>query len=853
VVLFWVILAAIGLWLWIKASANGRAKGAAARVYKDDRMLRTLQVETYRPGRTPIQIDLPSPRLATTTTGLASKPPADRQDADQGPAAEGRPGIARPVEAADEALMQAFGVALRDGAYHAHGYAFASLGQAVNYARRRQGVAAPPMVVPRPAVPAPPAARPPTGSARWFGAGEAVEVAGARIEDGLLYVGASQRVGTLALEKSLIDPAWPIAVSGSDPAGETLGYWPSYREISQGARRSYLNWLAAGRSAPGAGIGYVFIFFYGLERRLFVDKAFGEADAIVAEVRRLLAIYGENHSFRQYASRLIEAAELFGETEVARPPISPESRYLSYEMPISARRYLGALLAAGTPFEADDALLWLMSLPDTYLRTAGVRCFDELSALWRLRFAQRHPEGLKVRAPQIRVHATYRSASGAFEASLSAGDLPDIASVQAPLAGLRDLLQGCEDALDAYSRLLGRKPEARGELEAALCLPAELRDTPFAAGVEAVRANLDAMIAEERASPVPVRRICELLQLAFDESKLSAGAQRQVATALDRLDIAFEPDRRYGDGALTLEGEMVIYRAAGGAPLDPERADYVAARTMVEIAALAATADGEVVPAEFDSISADLQAMSVLGADDRARLLAYALWLLRDPPRQQAALNRLVKLPLKQRQAITQSAISAVLADGRVLSAEVRFLEKLYKSLGLPQGEVYATLHRGAVQVDEPVVVATESWTAGVPIPPERPAAPQAVAIDEARLARVRLETSQVSTLLAGIFTEEETATAPATLAAGSAPTSRFAGLEAGHAELLAAVVADGAMARAAFEQQAKALRLLPDGAIETINEWAFETFDEPVLEGDDELSTAPHLREQLNAMDLAP
>ena len=49
-----------------------------------------------------------------------------------------------------------------------------------------------------------------------------------------------------------------------------MTYWPSYSEISSAARTAYVDWLASGRR-PGAHIGYVFLFFYGIERRVLVD------------------------------------------------------------------------------------------------------------------------------------------------------------------------------------------------------------------------------------------------------------------------------------------------------------------------------------------------------------------------------------------------------------------------------------------------------------------------------------------------------------------------------------------------------------------------------------------------------
>jgi hypothetical protein len=38
----------------------------------------------------------------------------------------------------------------------------------------------------------------------------------------------------------------------------------------------------------------------------------------------------------------------------------------------------------------------------------------------------------------------------------------------------------------------------------------------------------------------------------------------------------------------------------------------------------------------------------------------------------------------------------------------------------------------------------------------------------------------------------------------------------------------------------------MPDGAIETINEWGFDRFGEPVLDDDDEVRVSPDVIEQL-------
>lgn len=102
-----------------------------------------------------------------------------------------------------------------------------------------------------------------------------------------------------------------------------------------------------------------------------------------------------------------------------------------------------------------------------------------------------------------------------------------------------------------------------------------------------------------------------------------------------------------------------------------------------------------------------------------------------------------------------------------------------------------------------------------------------------------------MSRLLASIFVEAPVAEAPKAPVA----SSRFAGLDAGHAVLLDALIA-APMPRDAFDTAARTARLMPDGAIETINDWGFDRFDEPVIEDGDLLVIPAHLLAQLQQTD---
>lgn len=816
-------------------------------------------------GRAKIVVDLPPTVLAVEAPAMTGSNDSTAK--------------AKTQEVVDRLTMNAFGIVYRNERYVHGSYGFATLRQAVDYAKQlkadlpknvaERGVANPVIEAPaavarqeaRPAlqptsahVPVRPVSAPPRPRSapkageppRWLSSGELLDLGGLKISGGLFYAGKANNEAWRS-ENCLVDTSLPVAANApADGGASDLSYWPSYRGLSASVRRAYLEWLAGGRRDPDAPIGLVFLYFYGLERRLLHEKAFQDAEEIIDEVRSLRVVYDQNGSFSSYATRLLDVAEVVRTSEIVRPPLLAPA-FSTFEMPLATRRYFGAVLAEGRAFDADDALLWILSLP-LWFRTPVARCFDELCALWRLRFGERHPGGLKVRAPKTRLESVYRAASGRFETSFALGAFPDICAVSAPLNHLKEMFDACVQDLDAFSRLLGRRPEGRGGLEAALCLPRDLRATPMARGAEIAREALFALIGDRKMAVASVKQVADILETPLAEPKLSLPIQRRIGGMLDQLDIAFEPDRRYGETGLAPDGEMVIFAAEGGAAPHLESQHYGAARTMAEIAALAATVDGEVVAAEFDQISADLQVMPGLSPADRVRLLAVAFYVLRAPPKQQAALGRLAKLPEGARRGVSAAAIGAVLADGRVEPTEVRFLERLHKTLNLPQEEVYAALHRGAVQVDAPVSIAPEEPSAGVAIPPEAPRDPDTVAFDATRLERIRRETNEVAGLLSSIFTDEDDAPTPAK-AEAKPSSSAFAGLEPNHAQLLVAILSADGLEREIFDARARELKLLPDGALETINEWGFETFDEAVIDDEDLLMPVAHLAAELRTM----
>jgi tellurite resistance protein len=687
----------------------------------------------------------------------------------------------------------------------------------------------------------------------WVPKGETVIVQGVRIDGGMIYVGERNRPGDSDRpQNALINPSLPVSGATRDPGGESMPYWPSYSEIEPRARRTHLDWLASGRDDPEIGIGYVFLYFYGLEYRLFFEQAEAESEEILTEVKRLLSIYGGNNSFRSYAERLLNAAGFLTTKLDQRPTVEPPS-YSLFEMPYDVRAYLGRKLLDGETLDADDALLWMVSSPAVQLRTPAIRCFDELRALWNVRFGKRFPNGIKVKPPKKKLSLDYRAASGRFNASISGkgDDLPDIGALTAPVNKLNGLLAECTSELDSYSRLIGRSPEAKGTIDAAALLPADLMDAPSANPLKEIASSIAARLSEKKSGWMPVNSLLEAIDLKVPAGgKIPAATLNKLGAVLDKLGLGFEPDRRLGSMPPGPDDIVVLFEAKDG-DIEADGAPYRAAKTITEICALAAGADGEIAQEEIEHIKSEILSVPGLSVDERQRLFAYAKALCRNAPRHQPILRKLSKADENTRKSIARSAIDAVLADGRVEAAEVKYIEQLFRSLNFPAEDAYAALHRGAAGSDEPVAVRPATPEPGAPVPPPPGlAAEKAASIDHKKIERITKETAQVAGLLSEIFASEDEEIVQPTSRATDNISLRFEGLDQQHGQLLSFLLANGEQSRPSFEIEARRLQLLPDGAIETINEWGFDVIGEPVLNAEEDICIVSDLVEEIRTLE---
>ncbi|HVU15825.1 MAG TPA: TerB N-terminal domain-containing protein [Candidatus Didemnitutus sp.] len=677
-----------------------------------------------------------------------------------------------------------------------------------------------------------PAAKATNSSDCWVPAGHSAKVGETQIQGGMLYIGKNlPRVAGAIAEPALINPASPVAHQAADCHVRMLPYWSSYSGASPEARASYLQWLVTGRTDPEADVGYVFLYFYGLERRALFDAkidplAREELPAIEEEVRRLQKIYGASRSFLRYSGEMLEFLSALrvsqeGSRGTATPPPLQQ-----YHLSFALRFGLGRFASAGKPLPADWAYTWYYNDPRTRLPTAALRCPDQCRELFQKEYFRLYGDGLALPTNKTRIKLTYRPASASFGGSIAQSfDLPDVAILTGAYAKLEPIAVSCYSQLDGYSRLLARGKGALETLEA-------LATLPIALWPETKRDALEGL----RPPPglIQTSTLKELLiRLGFTEAPTRA-VYNSICRVFGSAGLGIEPDPRFGMEPPSPTDPIAVW--AG--PIAEKFAEgFGLAALLLRLASIVAASDGDFSEPEAEALKAELDRNDALGAPERIRLRARMATYRIKAPLLTGTKTSISSLSPEQRGGITDFLVTIVLADGTIAPGEVKVMEKIYGLFGLDAKLLYTRLHELSAGV------AIESK---VPLP----AAGTGIQFSPERLRKLREDSEAATKKLTAIFDAEiEKETAPLVAPTGASPQPEekpgLVGLDSNHSKLLAILLTRSQWTREEFEELCKDKELLPDGAIETINEATYTQFEQAIIEGEDPLEILTQLLEE--------
>ncbi|NJC28337.1 tellurite resistance TerB family protein [Neolewinella antarctica] len=709
---------------------------------------------------------------------------------------------------------------------------------------------------------------------RWVPFGSTTEVHGRNLPGGV-YVGVIDDPYRYSLTRYYIDPEENVS---SSKFGGDLSYWPRYSYMEPGLRGAYLDWLGSGARNTDAQTGFVFLYFYGLEYRRFYDQP-TEADRrkIREEVIRLLVVFGDRPSVNHYLSDFLFADQFQRGDGI--PFYESIPRYAEqYEIDIPTRLALSQVAKDGVALPSTWALKLALTHESVSWTTVMRRCLPELQELFAVRYAEAHGDGMTLKENKSKLSITYKAAAGEFSKELLPGNnLRNTARLANMAKSLGDIVQDCVTELDRYSRFIGKSPEAIGTKAAYALLPQEI-------AADRVR-KLDDPLIHWLKEQVPdagnvVIPACELLDRYDDRqsARLQSGSLKKSAniglcSLLEMLDIAIVPDIRLGERKLSVDSSVVLYKEMKPLDIAPS-SDYVIAATTLKILATVAAGDGLIHDDELAQMSEYVAKSSVPTDQERRRLHALVNYYTAAPPTLGSATKE-ISHTLAQRRIVADAALRVAMADGSLEKVELKMMRKLYSVLGLAESEIFNDINSLKQRQsnntkylppisDEPVVVrqAPPNRAKGISVPPYTPQeettkeiiAEPGLSLDFSIIAAKRAETARAANLLASIFEEElEEEMEESENTADNRDTNAgklIAGLDVKHSNLIKLIFElKSPSGEVPFVKLSEEGGLMPGGAMETINEWGFEKFDDFILNDDEDVALNPDILPQLKSL----
>jgi uncharacterized tellurite resistance protein B-like protein len=699
--------------------------------------------------------------------------------------------------------------------------------------------AAPPQSpLPRPAPASPAPTRPTpvparaTATSRFCGANEVITIAGRTLQGPLAYIAGD---GTNADASTIVTS---LRV-GNSVVAENLPYWPTYTGASPAQRARYLDWHAGGRSESQTPIGYVFIHFYGLERRALVDCA--DHDVIHTELRRLLAIYGNvQHSFRGYASALMAFMAL-----PSIPAMTENAAYawlgeLAVDHPTARSALLAWFHVHARPLPTRIAMQIASSMDGAKRGVAVKRARAELEDLFAIRYHERFGEGIRLDAAKRPETISYHPASPSLlnASRRLQAEIPHVLGRSAQFNPVVELWNDCVADL----KKLGSKRRDDTPVpltpDAWLALPPELR-------VDHDHPDQEAWDAAVQAAPrlgafrvIPAGRLAALARVEAN-GRVTGARLRKVVEIAAQLGYAIEPDARVHARTLASDAELAIWETSATSPPNPNV--WRSIHIMLSLTLSIALADGEVSDEEAHMVHSLIANLFPLDDAMRTRVAALRMLLTRHPLRVTSLARKLKEtrgpneLAKIGRVLVTVAAVDGVITDG-----EYRALKSLYKAMGVAPAELAAAIAASGARFESDAPVQArpaQRGVAGEPIP--LPPGSSAPTLNRAAIDAILAETREVASILSDVLDDDDDEVSEHVPSSRSAVTRSIAHdgngawstLDPRYHGVLRELLTRSTWTLGEVRAVVSKAKLMPGAVLETVNAWSEERFGDYVIE----------------------
>lgn len=377
-------------------------------------------------------------------------------------------------------------------------------------------------------------------------------VSGYRIP-GPVYIGRDNSFGDRA--SHIIDPRLIVRNAAENEEPGDTGYWPSYSQLSPEQRAEYLSWHQAGRPRTKE-LGYFYLWLYGVEYYVTAKGDSQEKRDILTRIVDELRVQQANYKGEIKKPHISGLIDYIGvrylpkllNSQLEYPHILPRPLLASEHIRIAKYANDGK----NRPLPYDLALIWLMSTGQVKRSKALKEHFKEVVFLYRHAYESTTGGGISVplsNKPLSIVHQGFASFVDLEKRTLQTPpNWTDPVASDLPLNSVKEAYG--QAIRDVKKFIKGR--EAGGRIVDLLNSLPEYVPVTGNVSLQVFQRSLKSLAGKK----IGFHEIQSLLGIEIG-TKLTKAHVRSVCSALEKVGFSMVPDARYTP--VNIENSSFVY------------------------------------------------------------------------------------------------------------------------------------------------------------------------------------------------------------------------------------------------------------------------------------------------------
>lgn len=517
-----------------------------------------------------------------------------------------------------------------------------------------------------------------------------------------------------------------------------ISYWASYSQLSPIQQGFYIKWLSDGKPEINE-LGYACLYYYGLEYRALIEKQ--DLKDVLFEVTDLVTKFNKlsyAYNFILYLALSIQDFSTAEKDALVKFLQENEQKYAQ----IPAYQ---TLLQNISPTGQHTVKFSLAQTVNPALYTQLSERKQEILAYYFEKIQEQQTELHAAAKQSYRYDMAMKTVSSKYLTNYFAAYAAIV-----PSAKVQTMLeQACKElaAMKQEVRKFDASEGPLSEIEKLTYLPAALRDTiPQPNIIDFGDKTINT-----------IESIAKTLGFKPDE-KISMQQSSLIVAACEAAGYTIEPNAVLTKKSYRKDTAAIVYKNTF--PIKEPSQNCALAALFTDLGLKIALEDSEVLPEELSALNSYIQKEFSLSHAEQYHLQQHqALILHTKKISSTETIKRLIKTSDETaRKNIAKFILSLAKADGIIKNDEYKALQKLFQQLGLSEEEFSTNLAELTQNPAEHIIIERESKKDKGAKSAARPdySEPVALKIDPERLKAIKINTSEIHSVLEEIFAEEQ-------------------------------------------------------------------------------------------------